>query len=262
MSYLASVHIKTDREHPYPYNVLAIRFAKNIDVSNNITFIIGENGSGKSTLLESIAFRLQLPHMDGNGYGKKCFDAARKLLPYLELNWNIERSVGFFFRAEDFGDYLNSVHRADINLHNQMGYLGQDVPDNVIQQMKDSANYQLHKVRRNYGQELDAFSHGEAYMHIMNEMVNQRGIYLLDEPEASLSPSKQLAFMYFLQEHLQNFNSQFIIATHSPMLMAYPNATIYEISDTSMQKTSLEETDHYSITKSFLNNPQVFLRHF
>ncbi|KAA1242593.1 AAA family ATPase [Aquimarina sp. RZ0] len=262
MSYLASIHIKADREHPYPYNVPAIKFAKNIDVSNNITFIIGENGSGKSTLLESIAFRLQLPHMDGRGYDKKCFDAARKLLPYLELNWNIERSVGFFFRAEDFGDYLNSVHRTDVNLHNQMGYLDQEVPDHVIQQMKDSANYQLHKVRKNYGQELDTFSHGEAYMHIMNEMVNQRGIYLLDEPEASLSPSKQLAFIYFLQEHLQNFDSQFIIATHSPMLMAYPEASIYEITDSDMKKTSLEETDHYSITKSFLNNPRAFLRHF
>ncbi len=262
MSYLASVHIKADRDHPYPYNVPAIKFAKNIDVSNNITFIIGENGSGKSTLLESIAFRLQLPHMDGRGYDKKCFDAARKLLPYLELNWNIERSVGFFFRAEDFGDYLNSVHRTDVNLHNQMGYLDQEVPDRVIQQMKDSANYQLHNVRKNYGQELDTFSHGEAYMHIMNEMVNQRGIYLLDEPEASLSPSKQLAFIYFLQEHLQNFDSQFIIATHSPMLMAYPEASIYEITDSDMKKTSLEETDHYSITKSFLNNPRAFLRHF
>ena len=99
-------------------------------------------------------------------------------------------------------------------------------------------------------------------MHIMNEMVNQRGIYLLDEPEASLSPSKQLAFICFLQEHLQNFDSQFIIATHSPMLMAYPDATIYEITDADMKKTSLEETDHSSITKSFLNNPRAFLRHF
>lgn len=231
-------------------------------MSNNITFIIGENGSGKSTLLESIAFRLQLPHMDGWSYDKKCFEAARKLLPYLELKWNIERSVGFFFRAEDFGDYLNSVHRTDVNLHNQMEYLDQNVPADVIQQMKDSANYQLHKVRKNYGQELDTFSHGEAYMHIMNEMVNQRGIYLMDEPEASLSPSKQLAFIYFLQKHLQNFNSQFIIATHSLMLMAYPNATIYEISDTGMKKTSFKETDHYSITTSFLNNPEAFLRHF
>ncbi len=262
MSYLSSFHIQTEREHPYPYSVPAIKFAKHIDVSSKITFIIGENGSGKSTLLEAIAYRLQLPHMDGRGYSKKCFDAARKLVPHLALEWNIERSVGFFFRAEDFGDYLNSVHRTDVSLHNQMGYLDDDVPDHIIQQMKDSANDQLHRVRRDYGQELDTFSHGEAYMHIMHQMVNQRGIYLLDEPEASLSPSKQLAFIYFLQNHLQHFDSQFIIATHSPMLMAYPDASIYEITDTEMKKTPLEDTDHYSITKSFLTNPKAFFRHF
>tara|TARA_R110002096_G_scaffold408655_1_gene607858 strand:- start:407 stop:1198 length:792 start_codon:yes stop_codon:yes gene_type:complete len=262
MTYLSSLHINTKRIHPYPYDVPAIKYAKHIDLSNQITFLIGENGSGKSTLLESLACRLQLRHMDGVGYGKKCFDAAKKLLPYLELEWSIERSIGFFFRAEDFGDYLNSIHRADVDLHNQMNYLDDEVPDHIIQHMKDSANYQLHQVRKDYGQELDSFSHGEAYMHIMNEMVNQRGIYLLDEPEASLSPAKQLAFIYFLQNHLQNFNSQFIIATHSPMLMAYPDATIYEIANNEMKKTPLEDTDHYSITKSFLNNPKSYLRYF
>lgn len=262
MPYLSSLHINTGKTHPYPFDIPAIKHAKNIKIQTPITFLIGENGSGKSTLLETIACRLQLPHMDGYGYGKKCFDAAKRLLSYLELEWKIERSVGFFFRAEDFGDYLNSVHRADIHLHNQMSELEGEVPPHVIQQMKDSANYQLHKVRRDFGQELDSFSHGEAYMHIMRKMVNQRGIYLLDEPEASLSPAKQLEFIYFLNHHLKNFNSQFIIATHSPMLMAYPEATIYEITENEMQQTALEDTEHYSITKNFLNNPKSFLREF
>ncbi len=92
--------------------------------------------------------------MDGNGYGKKSFDTAKRLIPYLELEWDIERSVGFFFRAEDFGDYLNSVHRNDVTLHNQLGSL-EDVPDSIIQQMKDSPNYQLHRVRKDYGHKLD-----------------------------------------------------------------------------------------------------------
>ena len=262
MPYIKSININTDRVHPYPFDVPAIKFAKDIDLSNPITFLIGENGSGKSTLLESIAHLLQLPHMDGSGYGKKCFDAAKKLTPHLELEWLMERSVGFFFRAEDFGDFLNSVQREDTGLHNQMSYLDTEVPAHIIQEMKDSANHQLHRIRTNYGQELDSFSHGEAYLHVMRQQINQRGIYLLDEPEAALSPAKQLAFIYFIQEHLQNYNSQFIIATHSPMLMAYPKANIYEISDISMKKTPLEETDHYSITKSFLNNPNAFLRYF
>ena len=143
-----------------------------------------------------------------------------------------------------------------------MGDFENDVPNHIIEEMKNSANYQLRKMRQNYGQELDAFSHGEAYLHIMNEMINTRGIYLLDEPEAALSPAKQLTLIYFLNNHLQQHNSQFIIATHSPMLLAYPNAAIYEITSESMEQTILENTDHYSVTKSFLNNPNAFLRHF
>lgn len=262
MPYLSKIHINPNRSHPFPFDVPAIKFAKNINVSNQITFIIGENGSGKSTLLETLACRLHLPHMDGYGYGKKCFDSAKCILPFLELEWLIERSTGFFFRAEDFGDYLNSIQRNDDTIHKQLVDLEGNIPDAVLKQMKDSANQQLHRVRKDFGQELDSFSHGEAYLHVMNQMVNQRGIYLLDEPEASLSPSKQLAFLYFLQEHLQHHHSQFIIATHSPILMAYPSATIYEITDNAMKETPLEQTDHYSITKSFLNNPSAFLRHF
>lgn len=262
MPYLSSININTHKIHPYPYDIPAIKFAKHVDLSNPITFLIGENGTGKSTLLESIAFRLHLPHLDGSDYAKSSFKAAKTLLPYLELEWSIERSVGFFFRAEDFGDYLNSVHRADARLHASLDELHGEVPKNVIDQIKESANHQLHHMRKNYGQELDSFSHGEAYLHIMNQVINQRGIYLLDEPEAALSPSKQLSLIYFLNQHLRDNMSQFIIATHSPMLMAYPGATIYEIRDDGMQQTDLDNTDHYAVTKSFLNNPGAYLRHF
>tara|TARA_R110002096_G_scaffold56623_2_gene144422 strand:+ start:767 stop:1567 length:801 start_codon:yes stop_codon:yes gene_type:complete len=262
MPYLSKLNINTERTHPFPFDIPAIKYAKNIDLSNPITFLVGENGTGKSTLLETLACRLQLPHIDGSSYSKNSFDAAKTLLPYLELKWSIERSVGFFFRAEDFGDYLNSVHRTGVQIQDQMGDLPDSIPKHVIEQMKESANYQLKRMRQNYGQELNAFSHGEAYLHIMNEMISTRGIYLLDEPEAALSPAKQLTLIYFINDHLQHHNSQFIIATHSPMLLAYPKASIYEITSESMKQTSLENTDHYSVTKSFLNNPNTFLRHF
>lgn len=262
MPYLKTININTNRTHPFPYDIPAIKHANNLDFSNQITFLVGENGTGKSTLLEAIACRLQLPHMDGVGYSKNSFDAAKTLLPYLELTWQIERSVGFFFRAEDFGDYLNSVHRVGTTIENQMGDLGEEIPKHIIEEMKNNANYQLRRMRQNYGQELDTFSHGEAYLHIMNEMINTRGIYLLDEPEAALSPAKQLTLISFLNQHLKTHNSQFIIATHSPMLLAYPEATIYEITPKSMKKTNLEDTEHYTVTKSFLNNPEAFLRHF
>lgn len=261
MPYLKTININTNRTHPFPYDIPAIKHAKNIDVSNRITFLVGENGTGKSTLLEAIAYRLQLPHMDGSGYSKNSFDAARALLPYLELTWQSERSVGFFFRAEDFGDFLNSIYRTDASIASQLGDLGENVPKHIVDQMKDSANHQLHHVRKHFGQELDSFSHGEAYLEIMNQKINSRGIYLLDEPEAALSPARQLTLISFINQHLKTYNSQFIIATHSPMLLAFPEATIYEITSENMEKSALEDTEHYTVTKSFLNNPDAFLRH-
>ncbi|MEM1002464.1 MAG: AAA family ATPase [Bacteroidota bacterium] len=260
MPYISSLSINSNRTHPFPYDVNAVKFAKSIDLSSPITFIIGDNGSGKSTLLETLALRLQLPHMDGVGYYKSGFKAARTLTPYLELDWKIERSRGFFFRAEDFGDLINSIDREDSRLHSSFKDIEGEVPDHIIQQMKDSANYQIYRIRRDYGQDLQGFSHGEAYLKIMNDTITGSGIFLLDEPEAALSPSKQLSLLYFIQEHLKSHMSQFIIATHSPMLMAFPGATIYEVTDDGMDKVSLEETEHYTVTKSFLNNPEGYLR--
>ena len=235
MAYLKSLNINTDRTHPYPFDVPSIKFAKNINF-DKVTFIIGDNGTGKSTLLESLAFRLQLPHIDGSRYNKKAFETAKSIIPLMELQWNIDRSVGFFFRAEDFGDFINSVDRYQASQSSYFSDLEGEVPDHVIQQMKDSANYQLHHVRRNYGQELNTFSHGEAYLQIMNQKINQRGIYILDEPEAALSPSKQIALIHFIHQHLEAHVSQFIIATHSPMLMALPEAKIYEVTQEGMQR--------------------------
>lgn len=260
MSYLKSLRINTDRTNPYPFDVPAIKFSKNIEF-DKVTFIIGDNGTGKSTLLESLAFRLHLPHIDGSRYNKKAFETAKSILPFMELEWNIDRSVGFFFRAEDFGDFMNSVDRTEATQQRYFSDLEGDVPEHVIRQMKESANYQLHHVRKNYGQELNSFSHGEAYLQIMNQKINQRGIFILDEPEAALSPAKQIALIHFIHQHLQAHVSQFIIATHSPMLMAMPGAKIYEVTQHGMASVALEETEHYSLTKSFLNNPSAFLRH-
>lgn len=260
MSYLKSLHIDAERKHPFPFDVPSIRFAKNLEF-DKVTFIIGDNGTGKSTLLESLAFRLQLPHIDGSRYNKKAFETAKAILPFMELQWQIDRSVGFFFIAEDFGDFINSVDRAEATQQRYFTSLEGEVPQNIIQEMKNSSNYQLHHVRKNYGQELTTFSHGEAYLQIMNQKINQRGIYLLDEPEAALSPSKQLSLIHFIHQHLKEYVSQFIIATHSPMLMALPGAKIYEVTQESMSAVTLEETEHFSVTKSFLNNPNAYLRH-
>lgn len=259
MSFIKSFSIDTPQANPFPFNVNSIKFAQNIDLETPVTFFIGDNGTGKSTLIETLACWLQLPHMDGRNYSKDSFAAARSLVPYIHVEWNIDMPTGFLFRAEDFGDLMNSVNRRETELRNQME-LDDEIPKNVLQEMLDNANYQKYQMKRNYGQELTSFSHGEAYLQILEQQVSRNGIFILDEPEAALSPARQLALIHYIKTHVEGKRAQYIIASHSPILMAFPNATIYEITETGMRKTALEDTEHFSLTKDFLNNPEAFLR--
>jgi predicted ATPase len=115
-------------------------------------------------------------------------------------------------------------------------------------------------MRKDYGENMQAFSHGEAYLKILQTRIGDKGIYILDEPEAALSPIKQLSLIFFIVEVLKNRNTHFIISTHSPLLMGIPGATIYEIKEDGMSTVPYEETEHYRITKTFLNNPNSYLR--
>jgi predicted ATPase len=108
---------------------------------------------------------------------------------------------------------------------------------------------------------MQAFSHGEAYLKILEIRIRDKGIYLLDEPEAALSPLKQLSLIALILGILKEGNAQFIISTHSPILMGFPEAILYEIQEDSMQEVKYKETDHYRITRTFLDNPEYYLRH-
>jgi predicted ATPase len=128
--------------------------------------------------------------------------------------------------------------------------------------MVESMNYALHSARKTYGDNMQAFSHGEAFFTILQSRIQDKGVFLLDEPEAALSPLKQLALIAFLLEVLKTGNIQLLISTHSPILMGIPGAKIYEIQEDGMQEVAYKDTDHYRITKTFLDNPDFYLRHF
>jgi len=169
--------------------------------------------------------------------------------------------MGFFFRAEDFSAFVDSVEKEKNKLAAQLRDLEGEVNDSVLRQMYESMNYPLQQMRKDYGENMLAFSHGEAYLKILETRITSKGIYLLDEPEAALSPVKQLSLIFFILEVLKNKNSQFIIATHSPILMGIPAAFIYEIQENGIERVEFTDTEHYRITKSFLDNPQAYLRH-
>lgn len=262
MPFLKSFSVETDRKMPFPFNIPGVRYAKDISLTSPVTIFVGDNGSGKSTLLEALALKLNLPLIGGHIRLVDGFEAAGLLQPYLQLEWKRQTSKGFFFRAEDFSDFVNAV---EVERNKNAAFLSDlegEVDNAVIRQMSDSMNYSLHNIRKQYGENMQAFSHGEAYLKILQTRIDGKGIYILDEPEAALSPLKQLALMAFVLEVLKENNTQFVIATHSPVLMGIPGATLYEILEDGMKETAYQDTDHYRITKNFLDNPDFYLRHF
>lgn len=261
MPFIQSFSINPEKEHPFPYNIAAVKFTKDIELSAGVTIFVGDNGSGKSTLLETLALSLNLPLIGGYITSHDGFEAARILKRFLYIEWKRQTTRGFFFRAEDFSDFVNSVEREKNKIKDGLSDLKGNVDDSIINQMSESMNYALFKMREDYGENMQAFSHGEAYLKILETRIANKGIYLLDEPEAALSPLKQLSLMALILEVLKSHNTQFIISTHSPILMGIPDAKIYEIQEEAMKQVAYEDTDHYRITKTFLNNRDYYLRH-
>ena len=263
MPFINSFTIDTEKQHPFPFNIPAVQFTKNIELNKGVTIFVGDNGSGKSTLLESIAYKLNFPLIGGGiKYHKRSgFEASELIEPFLKINWKRETFKGFFFRAEDFSDFVNSVENEDKRIAGDLSELKGVVDDSIIKKMSDSQNFSLYEMRKNYGENMQAFSHGEAFLKILQTRIGDKGIFLLDEPEAALSPLKQLSLISLILEIVKMKNAQFIIATHSPILMGIPNATLYEIQEDSMKQVEYTETDHYRITKTFLDNPDYYLRH-
>ena len=214
----------------FPFTVPAFRHGVSLDFPNPVTFFVGENGSGKSTMLEALA---EICGFNPEGGGRDHFREAREdrsaLAQALRLSWLPKTSDGFFMRAESF--------------YNFASYL-----DGV-------------STFRTYGgKSLHQQSHGESFLALFQNRFEQ-GLYILDEPEAALSPQRQLAFLRIIHELATAGHAQFLIASHSPILLAYPGATLYQFDDDGIRETGYRETDHYLVTREFLNNPERILQH-
>lgn len=213
----------------YPFNLPAIKNLDRLDFHPKVTFMVGENGSGKSTILESIAVAFGF-NAEG---GTKNFNFSSRsthsdLNQYMKLVKGIKKPRdGFFFRAESFYNFASNVDELEVNF----AYGGQS----------------LHEQ-----------SHGESFFAVFQNKFGGESLYILDEPEAALSPSRQMSMLTRMHELVKE-GSQFIIATHSPIIMAYPDALIYELKE-GFEKVDYEDTEHYQIMRSFLNCPQKMLQ--
>jgi predicted ATPase len=214
----------------YPFSLPAVRALDGLEFTSAVTFFIGENGVGKSTVLEAIAIAFGFnPEGGSRNFNFASRESHSALHTSLRLIKSPRRpSDGFFLRAESFYNVASEVER----LGAVCGYGGRS----------------LHEQ-----------SHGEAFMSLTLERFWGDGLYVLDEPEAALSPTRQLALLARIHQ-LVDRQSQFIIATHSPIIMAFPGATILEISDKGISPVRYEETEHFTVTKRFMNNPEGILR--
>lgn len=267
MPFLRSVAPKQsfgDGPATFPFSVPVIRSLDRLELPTAVTFFVGENGSGKSTLLEGIAAAVGLPAIGSEAVRDDATLAAqRALASKLRLSWTMRTHKGFFLRAEDFFGFTKYLARLRTELRARLAeieveYEGRSAWARGL--AAGPAAGSLADMERRYGIDLDANSHGESFLRLFRSRFVPGGLYLLDEPEAPLSPQSQLGLMAMLKEMLSE-DAQFIIATHSPILLAFPDATIYSFDQRPPQRVEYAELEHVRLTRDFLNAPASFLRH-
>jgi predicted ATPase len=221
---------KIEEKDEYPFSVPAIRGLTTLTFHPKVTYFIGENGTGKSTLMEAIA---QTMGFNPEGGTKNSLFSTRdthsNLSDFIKPGRSFKAARdGFFLRAESFYNLASYID--DVEYTGSYG-----------------------------GKSLHAQSHGESFLALLTQKFRGNGLYLLDEPEAALSPSRQLSALAVIHK-LVKADSQFIIATHSPILMAYPDSTIYLFSENGIHEIAYEDTDHYRVAKDFLNHREQMLQ--
>jgi predicted ATPase len=249
---------KNSNKKTYPFQLPFIKNFQRLDFQKPVTIIVGENGTGKSTLLEAMAANIGSILVGGNNIeSAPSLGPARELGMYLKLVWSVKTRKGFFFRANDYINYINRLATIKEESKQTLKEIREKDPFSL--EALPYANT-LYDLKQLYGEGLEVRSHGESFLDLFQARFQPNGLYILDEPEAPLSPLKQLTLIAMIKEMLEE-NGQFIIATHSPILMAIPDADIYVIEDDLLKKVNYEDVEHVRLTRDFLNNPDQFLRH-
>lgn len=269
MPHLRSLTLRetpADQAGRFPFRVPAIAALAggSLELTAPVTFFIGENGSGKSTLLEAIALAARavaVGSVESDADGS--LGAVRQLAGQMRLSWARRTHRGFFLRAEDFFGYakrmqaMREEHEAElaaIDADRSLSELAR-----ALKRMPHARG--LAEIRSRYGDGLDQVSHGESFFALFRSRLIPDGLYLLDEPEAPLSPMRQIGLLSLIKELVEQQNAQFIIATHAPILMAYPGAALLCFDGGAIRPIAYDQVEHVTLTRDFLASPQRFLRH-
>jgi predicted ATPase len=242
--YLQGVYAVAERipaDARFPYNLPFVR-GLDLGLDQPVTFFVGENGSGKSTLLEAIADLCNF-HVGGGGSNDLLYtqhEKSSELSRVLRPRFRQKPHDGYFFRAETLVNFATLLEERDRD------------PDFLISRGEKADPYM-----RYGGKTLHRRSHGEAFLDVFQHRIHE-GLFLIDEPEAALSPQRQLTLLYLLQERVESGAAQFIIATHSPILLTFPGAVILDFDDSALRRVSIQDTKHYQITRGILESPERY----
>jgi predicted ATPase len=263
MIHLQSIKLKpaAKTQTQFPFHLPLVQRFEPIEFTTAVTFFVGENGSGKSTLLEAIGAGLNLPAIGGDDLAQdETLQAARAFGKQLQFAWRQKTHRGFFLRAEDFFNFARRLQRTQRELQAIADGFDEDYSGYALGLAKGSVLGQRQALIERYGEDLDANSHGESFLKLFQSRFTPGGLYLMDEPEAPLSPQRLLSLLAMLKKMVAE-NAQFIIATHSPILMAFPGARILSLDAFPVREVAYDEVEHVSLTRAFLRNPDSFLRH-
>jgi len=231
--FLTRVSLRDDRVQPgvHPFTLPVLADGLTLEFTTPVTYLVGENGSGKSSVLEALAWCMGFGLHGGSRDHQFVEEAEGHALGRaLYLAWRQRTADGFFLRAETFHQFASELEESGTTF----GRYG--------------------------GRSLHERSHGEAFLALFEHRFED-GIYLLDEPEAALSPQRQLAFMTIMHDLARRGVAQFIVATHSPLLLCLPGARVLSFDDGVIREVAYDETEHFRLTRDFLNNPERYFRY-
>lgn len=247
-------------ESGYPFSVPAIKALDELQFPSPVTFFVGENGSGKSTLLEGIAAGARAIAIGGDDVDRDAsLEKARRLGEHLALVWTRRSRRGFFLRAEDVFNFARRINQLNADLGQISSGFDEYLSGHGLDLARGSVEAQRRELKRRYGEDADARSHGETFLNLFEQRMVPNGLYLMDEPEAALSPLRQLTLISLMKEMVAQ-DAQFLIATHSPILMAFPEATIFSFDGDRIESIAYDDVEHVAITRSFLKNPESYIR--
>ena len=267
MIHLSSVTLKEQEAalpEVFPFTLPIVQDFSPVEFKTEVTFLVGENGSGKSTFLEALGCAIGSITVGSESVEKDAtLSEVRAFAKHLRLVWKAKTRRGFFMRAEDFFGFAKSIAQKRQELLSDLRDAERKFKDRsptALQYGRAAYAKELGELERSYGDGLDARSHGECFLDLFKTRFVPGGLYLLDEPEVPLSPLRQLTLISILKEMIEQ-DAQFVIATHSPILMAFPGAVILSFDGHGIQPVEYVQLEHVTITRTFLNSPDSFLRH-